>query len=387
MIKIPAEFDRVRELAQRAVFPLVPVDDATIAKRDFLFSGKRAVSGPDLPAPYFIYFLFVELLRFKDLGRFEKLAWSIPVDFNGKAFLIEHRKMGVGIFIQDDADTDAAKRIAVLIKKGVRCAQPYFKWKAEQAVAASQINVTNNSRVLFDRYEYLVTRTMAVRDEAERRKDEVVRTQLSPTSWSSSRPAFQSNREARWLAMAAVDAFFSWTEHVFIHIAILDGKITSGQDFTALSGAEWGEKFKSALDISDVDTKKHFDKLTILRRQLRNFVAHGAFGKDGETLHFHSSAGAVPVLFDVTRSNGFVIGQSLEFQIDGAFQAMTAFITFLWEEPRKPAWLYIQEYGLPLIMTMARDGTYRRAMASLEDMEGFADHLAGQMDNAANMDW
>lgn len=387
MIKIPAELDRVRELAQRAVSPLVPVDDATITKHDFLFIGKRAVSGQDLPAPYFMYFLFVELLRFRDLGRFEKLAWSIPVDFNGKAFLIEHRKMGVGIFIQDDADTDDAKRIAVLIKKGVRCAQPYFKWKAEQAVTASKFNVTNNSRVLFERYEYLVTRTMAVRDEAKLRKDEVIRTQLSPRSWSSSRPAFQLNREARWLAMAAIDAFFSWTEHVFIHIAILDEKITSGENFKALSGAEWSEKFKSALDISNNDTKKNFDKLVILRRQLRNFVAHGAFGKDGETLHFHSSAGAVPVLFDVTRSNGFIIGESLEFQIDEAFQAMSSFITYLWGEPRKPHWLYIQEYGLPLIMTMARDGTYRRAMASLKDMEGFVDHLAGQMDNAANMDW
>lgn len=387
MTRVPPEFDRVRELAYRAISPLKPVDDDTVAKEDFLFSGKRAISGSDLPRPYFIYFLLVELLRFRDLGRFEKLAWSIPVDFNKKAFLIDHRKMGAGVFIQDDADAEDAKRIANLIKKGVRCAQPYFKWKAEQAVAASQFNVTNNSKILFDRYEYLVERTRNVQEEAERRKDEVIRTQLSPTSWSSSRPAFRLRREARWLAMAAVDAFFSWTEHVFIHLAILNSAITNGDDFTALSGAEWGQKFKSALDISDTTTKKHFDKLGILRRQLRNFVAHGAFGKDGETLHFHSSAGAVPVLFDVTQKNGFIIGESLEFQIDDAFEAMNAFISYLWSDPRKPAWLYIQEYGLPLIMTMARDGTYRDATVSLEAMERFADHLSGEMDNAANMDW
>jgi hypothetical protein len=46
--------------------------------------------------------------------------------------------------------------------------------------------------------------------------------------------------------MAAIDAFFSWTEHIFIHIAILNSSITTGEDFAALSGAEWNVKFKRA---------------------------------------------------------------------------------------------------------------------------------------------
>jgi hypothetical protein len=59
----------------------------------------------------------------------------------------------------------------------------------------------------------------------------------------------------------------------------------------------------------------------------------------------------------------------------------------LWEGPRAPAKIYVQEYELPLILTMARDGTYRKAMTSVEEVTSFANHLAGQMDNAANMDW
>ena len=120
-----------------------------------MFSGKCAVGADGLPAPYLIYFLLVELLGFKDLGRFDKLAWSIPVDFEGKAFLVEHRKFGVGVFTQDDDDLDAAKHIALLIKKGVRCARPYFEWKANQAVRASKFNVVNNGEALFWRYKYL----------------------------------------------------------------------------------------------------------------------------------------------------------------------------------------------------------------------------------------
>jgi hypothetical protein len=41
-----------------------------------------------------VYFLLVDLLGFKNLGTFEKIAWSVPVDFEGRAFLIEHRKAG-----------------------------------------------------------------------------------------------------------------------------------------------------------------------------------------------------------------------------------------------------------------------------------------------------
>ncbi|UVK48957.1 hypothetical protein BPNPMPFG_006586 (plasmid) [Mesorhizobium sp. AR07] len=147
-------------------------------------------------------------------------------------------------------------------------------------------------------------------------------------------------------------------------------------------------KFKRALDIGDATTKKHFDGLLDIRRQLRNFVAHGAFGKDGETLYFHSSAGAVPVLLDVTaKGSKFSLNEELEFDAAHAFAAIEEFIAYLSDGPRKPAWVYVQEFGLPLILTMAQDGTYRDAMASPEDMERFAYHLASRMDDAANMDW
>lgn len=35
---------------------------------------------------------------------------------------------------------------------------------------------------------------------------------------------------------------------------------------------------------------------------------------------------------------------------------------------------------------MANDGSYSRAMVSMEDMESFVEHLNYQLDQAANMD-
>jgi hypothetical protein len=58
----------------------------------------------------------------------------------------------------------------------------------------------------------------------------------------------------------------------------------------------------------------------------------------------------------------------------------------LWSGERAPLEIYIQS-GLPLILTMASDGTYTRAMTSIEEMSIFVDHLSQEIDRSANMDW
>jgi hypothetical protein len=63
------------------------------------------------------------------------------------------------------------------------------------------------------------------------------------------------------------------------------------------------------------------------------------------------------------------------------------FIAHLWSGPREPARIYIQESGLPLLMTMASDGTYLRSMRSTDEMEQFVLGLSREFDGAANMDW
>jgi hypothetical protein len=75
----------------------------------------------------------------------------------------------------------------------------------------------------------------------------------------------------------------------------LQGNCVTGEDVATFAVANWDVKFKAALDINDPETKLFYDQLIIIRRQLRNFVAHGSFGKQGEAFSFHSGAGAVPV--------------------------------------------------------------------------------------------
>jgi hypothetical protein len=77
----------------------------------------------------------------------------------------------------------------------------------------------------------------------------------------------------------------------------------------------------------------------------------------------------------------------LGFDASAAFIAMEDFIAHLWSGGRAPAERYIQQSELPLILTHVHDGTYARAMNSVEDMEEFVRHLSGKFDRAADMDW
>src|ERR1017187_2517554 len=289
-IGLPKELEEVRDAERRAIDPIKPADASSQADAKFLFTATRTDAGRNLPPYYLVYFLLVDLLGFRNLGRFEKLDWSVPIDLDGKAYLIDHRKFGVGVFARKAEDEEQkAQRIVSLIKKGVKAANPFFKWMAENAVRQSKINVSNVGSRLFERYVYFRDSFRAASTEAEASKNEYNAKQkqrqfvfdIPLYSFNTSQTASTSElitaftypwvlmaRNASWLALAAIDAFFAWTEHIFIHLAILQGKVTTGEEVAKLVATDWNEKFKRALDIGDGTTKHNFDELVTIRRQL-----------------------------------------------------------------------------------------------------------------------
>ena len=367
-----------------------------------LMLAARTNGGRGLPEYYLVYFLLVDFLGYQDLGQWEKVAWVIPVRYQDRLYSIEHRKFGLGIFApnhdpaarmsgtpSDQAESDA-REIAFAINKAASIAEPYFEWRAEQAASTPQLNVINTSDDLFDRYVFFRDKFRSLDEEAERRKDErhIVKQTLPDGTelTSGSSPAYLLRREAKWNAQAAIDAFFSWTEHSFIHLAILQRRLRTGDEVAALATADWKAKFKVALDLSHPETKHHYDRLLDLRAQIRNFMAHGAFGKRGEAFHFHSGTGAVPVLLTSSQRHRYALTGRPAFDEGVAITDIEAFIEHIWSGSRTPAKIHIFSQ-LPSILTYVEDGTYERAMQSEQDMTEFVDYLTHAFDNAGNMDW
>jgi hypothetical protein len=380
----PAEIENVRRQAMRAIAPLRP----PVEGRSYSYGDKRTNAGQDLPEYYLVYFLLADLLGFPHSGRWEKVAWTIPVDFNGSAALVEHRKSGIGIFspaTEEDETTGAG--IVAAVKRGVGAARPYFDHIAALAVSGSRLNVKNNCAWLFGRYTYL-------RDEFRQKAASVTDTSLYKLPdgvelKSFSDLKYSDEQEARWLGIAAIEAFFGWTEHVLIHIGILLGTIRTGEDVVRLAEGKWSEKVRAVIDLSlEKETKAVYEDLLEVRRQVRNFMAHGAFGKQGEAFQFHSAVGAVPVnLTAPGYQSPFSMWSLPSFEEGQALQVAELFIAKLWEGKRAPAKLYLEDPDLPVILTYATDGTYATAMSSEEAMEEFVKSLNHEMNNAANMDW
>lgn len=394
--------EHLRETARVALHELEPAGPPRSAEegRGLMLSA-RTNAGRSLPPYYLVYFLLVDLLAFPSLGQWEKSAWTVPVRFRGRLYGIEHRKMGLGIFEPnldpnartsgrptEQAEEDAAAIVAV-IKKAITLAEPYFQWRAQQAISTSELNVVNKSAELFDRYIYFRDRFKAQVDESEalaiqarsRKSQSIDRGDggLISSWWSTS-------KQVNWYAQAAIEAFFSWTEHAFIHLAILQGKLKVGTQVAELAEDNWSAKFKAALDISDRETKAHYDKLLELRVQVRNFVAHGAFGKEGQAFRFHSGVGAVPVLLTNDHDNRVSLTGRVAFYEASAMLEIESFLQFLWAGALAPARRYIFS-ALPSILSYVMDGTYAQAMKSEAEMKDLVDHLTRQFERAADMAW
>jgi hypothetical protein len=379
------EIEEIRIRTARAIAPLKPPENG----RKYTWGDTRTNGGRSLPVYYLVYFLLVDLLKFPKGGAWEKVAWSIPVDFNGSAAVIEHRKMGLGVFSSTKPEDEAiAEGIVAAVKRGVGAARPFFDQVAAKAVGGKHLNVTNNGPWLFSRYTYLRDqfreKLAAAKNPSFR--DVVVEENTGPRGKSikSYTPRYSDTQEARWVGIAAIGAFFSWTEHVLIHIAILLGKLKTGDDVTALADAEWSDKVKKAIDLAaEKEMKDVYEELLEIRRQVRNYMAHGAFGKNGEAFRFHSGAGAVPVNIG---SDRFSMLFSQNFEESRAVDTMESFIEKLWQGERAPAKAFLED-DLPVILTHASDGIYKTAMSSEEMMADYIKYLTREVDNAANMDW
>jgi len=296
---ISKEMERTKEAAGKAIGKISHITDDTKSDMNFTSEGRLLKADKKLPSYYLVYILFVELLGFKVYWRrLEKVAWSILIDYQGVAFCIEFAKFGLELFALDSkVQKKQLEEIVRLICKGVKTAKPFFEWRAKMALETSELNVVNHSSELFERYEYFLE---AYEKELQEYK---YKNSGKRKEWPE---IIVSRKRARWLAQATIEAFFSWTEHVFIHIAILQGSCVNGNDVASMAQADWAEKFKKALDINDKITKLHFDTLVLIRRQIRNFTAHGSFGKQSEAFAFHSTTGAIPISLSIQREESII---------------------------------------------------------------------------------
>jgi len=387
------DFSSIKKNVMRILNPIKPADSSTAAAEDFYDKVRRTHLNELLPEYYLIYFLLVDLMDFEDTGRSEKVDWSIPVDFHGEAYLIEHQKFGVGIFVYDlKEQEEKARTIAIKLKKAVKAAKPYFDWKAKIAISESKVNLVNRAFLLFSRYEFFLAEYKRKEIEAEENKGKFIdRVHIKSNGEEITYKAdayYSLRRESSWLALSAIESFFSWTEHVLVSICLLMNIIQTANEVAKMMNLNWKSMFAKAIDISNPQAKRYYDSLGRMREEIRNYFTHGAFGKEYQAFSFHSTAGAVPVLLPhKATSMKYSLGVNGDFDHEKALKEIEDFIGFLWSGDREPAYIYIMNSGLPIILTDVINGTYMRVMKSPKMMQDYVMMLSYHFDREANMDY
>lgn len=352
-----------------------------------LYRMNRTSSEKDLKPYYLIYLLFVELLDFYYSGNEEKISFTIPIKYKNNIFLLQHRKLGMALLSDDSRLEDQAKELVKLINKAINKAKPFFAYYANEVSNSNDLNIINHSLSFYSRYKFQL-------NLYHQKSNKLLNIGSIPLEKDSNWLLNAMNRynyintltkERRWLAISVIDAFFSFTEHIFIHSAIIQGKLSNKAEIAKLTLSEWKEKFKRCIDISLPENLKIFNRLLSIKDNVRNYLTHGAFGKNNEVYQIHSPIGAMPMVLSPITAD-FSISENLSFTDDKIIKILEEFIEYYWEQDNFIETIYIKS-GLPTILTFSLDNTYQKAMISNEEMELFTNHLSEIYCNSLNMDW
>ncbi len=97
VMSLPPELDYIRTKALNALKDVQPAGPPrSSAESKALMLSAQTDGGHSLPAYYLVYFLLVDLLGYEDLGKWEKIAWVIPIRYQERLYSIEYRKLRPG---------------------------------------------------------------------------------------------------------------------------------------------------------------------------------------------------------------------------------------------------------------------------------------------------
>lgn len=259
--------------------------------QDF-FGQLGSMTPPGFPIPALLWFGLTELLDLNDSGREEKVLWSVFFRSNGITYGFEYRKFGLRMLCEKQHVDDPTTRQVLGKARGLTdIVESYLsKTVATSQVTAGNFTMENLSERLNERYRYL-------REQAEAA---YARPPPPPEQGTTEHGGWYSHdldrpiREGGALGTAAVDAYFSRSEHIFCLLAAFQDTIPS-TGFLDFLASNWRAKAQQVLDLRDPTAKAFYDQFLSIREEWRNPLAHGGFLSGGGSLYFHlPKIGALP---------------------------------------------------------------------------------------------
>lgn len=343
-----------------------------------------------LPLPYMVLFTVLLGTDCKYVRRpAEKTAWSIALRFKGVPFRLEHGKFGMRIATSDDPASPLVDKLFQILHRAFPIADRALQPDVDLHVRAGNVTVPNLHYLFRQRYEFFRERAREAFGTPHPRLDKVF--QATPPEDGNPRSVdiFKSEREGFFFGTAAIDAYFSWLEHVLVLILPFVDYDPSNNNLVAFIGGSWTKKLKRIWNLAnDRDAEKLYDELREIKERFRNSVAHGGFEKGNASLAVHiPGLGAVPATMSrFTKSVHYGVFPLKDVSFAETCALFDAVDSHLHSGRTRYAMRYA-ESGLDVAFDKKSRADYKKAMQSDESFDELLDRLAYFEDMHANMDW
>ena len=348
--------------------------------------------------PFIVFIIFVYLKNFKFYGKEEKVAWTIPIKYKGRPFILTHRKFGFRII--SNYESEETKNLGIeamtLINKAIPYAETLFEPFVKEQVSKGKITLDNQYQAIKSRYlffrknaaaEFKKAKTNRIKREAKKIEISGILSEIITTHNSSIKNWAAGNN----FATAMLDSYFCLIEHTFVLLLPFLSHIKIEEiDLEKFIGENWKQKLKIVIPLTgDKEALKLFERLDKIKEELRNPLTHGYFLKDGNSFYVHTpNLGAIPMSL-TNRNNhlryGFYSIRNINFEnICKCFDEFDKFLKN--RKSTKFGMLYIEKSG-GIAFDKESSQMYQAAMTSVKYFNEFIWYELMQQDNMTNMDW
>ena len=364
------------------------VDESTRTDT-WAFTGSSSLDSDVFRIPRILQWLFMEIVRAQDGGRWEKTAWRFWFEFDGLPFSVAFEKCGLRIYgsaVDEKQFVTAVSKVVKALDRAVRIAEhDVFQSFADVQMRAGSVTIRNEFPRMRHMYEHFRSAAESGVPEHETRKND----ERSLTGGGVH--IFLEAEHRFHYTVAMLTAYFGWLEHALVLFWPFFGYQPGTDDLERFIGDRWGDKFKRLFDPAvDPTAKAHYDKVKATCEEFRNTFAHGGFGKHRRNLLVHVPGGG-PIQAGVSWVRGrphFDFFPVPEDSFTEIVDVLDSFDKWLQFGPAEYAWKW-GESGLDLPCDTAYIQEINEVISAEDDSE--FERLMSKWSyfavRAANMDW
>lgn len=345
--------------------------------------------------PYIIFIIFVYLKKFGFSGIGEKVAWEIPVKYNGTPFILSHRKFGFQIASSEENETIKNHGIEVMmnIHKAMPFAESLIEPHIKSLMQKGLVTLDNEYQSIRNRYTFY-------RENAEKEFNDTKKSPKSlhlnfnegikeaVKSWNT---AQKSINTGNYYMFAMLDAYFSLLEHTLVLLLPFLNYINLSEiDLENFISKNWKSKFKIAFPPkTDIQALKILERLDRVKERFRNPLTHGYFLKQGLSFYIQMDhIGAIPMtLTKPNRNFKYSFGRIDHMNFNEICKCFDDCDNFLLKNKLTKFGMRYIQHDLSIAFDSDSCKEYRTAMTTMKMFDEFIYHMGRKHDDASNMDW